>query len=152
MRDRNVTRADLPLALWMLVGWALIVAAVTCGCANALKATYASLDTTERLVIAAAREFPRFDEQRQAAIIAEAKTNEEARARLYEWHATQKKLSMAIEGAHASVQLARDTVNGIAKGVGNPADLATWAGVAVRVYQDLTALLKAVGVTLGGLL
>jgi hypothetical protein len=38
MRDRNVTRADLPLAFWMLVGWALIVAAVTCGCANAVGA------------------------------------------------------------------------------------------------------------------
>jgi hypothetical protein len=118
------------------------------GCGSALKNTYASLATAERLVVAAAEELPRFDEARQAKIIKDAKTGDEARAKLKEWRDTREKVVKGIEGAHASIQLARDAMDGISRGVGNPKDLGTWAGVAIRVYQDLMALLRVVGVEL----
>jgi hypothetical protein len=114
------------------------------GCGTAYQASYATLATLERQVVAAAEELPRQDAYKQAAIVAAAKSLPEGEAALKAWRAKRGDGEKAIAGTHASIRLARDGVIGLEKG-GDKGDPKALVNMAMRAVGNLAALLDAVG-------
>lgn len=142
LRDRH---GDLP----MLVGAALLLAALLLGgCTTAYTATAASLTAAERVVQAATEQFPDFDAMQRKKIVMQATSREGAAKGLAEWDVTANRIALAIEGSHASVRLAADGLKGVRDGLRKPGDLNSWIGPALRVGLDLVRLLEAVGLKL----
>jgi len=135
--------------------WALVLACFglaavlfASGCTSAYTITAASLTTAEKVVQAAAEQFPAFDKAKRKAITDQATSLEVGKAELAAWDVTAEKAVKAIEGAHASVVLGADGLKGVRDGLRNPKQLSTWIGPAIRVGLDLLNLLAAVGLKL----
>jgi hypothetical protein len=118
------------------------------GCTTAYSVTAASLVTANKIVQAAAEQFPPFDKDKRTAIVNAATSRDAGAAALNEWTKTSDTVVKAIEGAHASVQLGADGLKGVRDGLRNPKDLGTWVAPAIRVGLDLINLLAAVGLKL----
>ncbi len=131
------------------LGVIILSALSLAGCGTSLKAAYGSLVSVERLVNTAAIELPGFDEKRQLSIAAAAPTLEAGKAQLDAWRKKREEITKAIEGANASVRLARDGIHDVEAGLAKPKTLDTWIGPALRAATNLITLLHAVGINLG---
>lgn len=129
---------------------AVFVIVQAAGCTTAYTATAAALVSAERVVNAAAEQFPELDRQKRMAIKDAAKTYEAGLVALAEWDITADKIVKAIQGADASVRLAADGLKGVRSGLREPKQLSSWIGPALRVGLDLVKLLKSVGLELKG--
>lgn len=140
------------VAAAIALGAALTVVLLTSGCATGMKAAYGSLASAEALVVGVSRELPAYSEAHQRGLVEAARTAEEARIAVAEWRAKRETIVKAIEGGHASVQLARDAIHDIEKGIREKSQLADWIAPALRAVLNLRNVLKAVGVVIPGVL
>lgn len=120
------------------------------GCSTAYTSAAASLTAAEKVVQAAAEQFPKFDQQKRHAIVMTATSYEDGAAHLAEWDITANKAVLAIEGAHATVRLGADGLRGVHDGLRDPKQLSSWILPAIKVGRDLANLLEAFGLKLKG--
>jgi short subunit dehydrogenase-like uncharacterized protein len=135
-------------AAWLVCAFALALA----GCASPYVATASALVAAERVVQGAAEQWPVFSDAKRRAIVAQATSLDDGRAQLDAWDATADKVTAAIKGAHATVKLGADGLQGVRDGLRDPKDLRRWITPAIRVGADLIELLSAFGLRLQGVL
>ena len=120
-------------------------------CAQGYAASYAGLTAAERINEAAADQFPALDKEKRAGIVRIAKSEAEGKELLAAWDLTAERLVKAVEGTHASVQLARDALAEIKSGLRDKRQLGGWVSTAIQLGIELKDILAASGVPLRGL-
>lgn len=131
------------------IKWAVCwLALAMVGCTSAYTKTAAALIVAERAVEAAAEQFPSFDKAKRMSLVESAANFNDGRMHLDAWDVKAERITKAIEGAHASVQLGADGLKGVRDGLRDPKQLNSWVAPAIRVGLDLIELLRAVGLNL----
>ena len=97
------------VAKWLVCAVALALA----GCASPYTTAAASLTAAERVVAEASRQWPAYSDAKRAAIVEQAASYDAGAAALTEWNAKADKVSAAIAGAHATVKLGADGLQGV---------------------------------------
>ncbi len=142
-------------SLWAALAVACALGAVLlwAGCGTGMKTAYGSLSSAEALVVAVSRELPAYSEAHQRRLVEAAGNDEEAaRSAVKAWRERREHIVKAIEGGHASVQLARDAIHDIEKGVREKHEIQDWIAPALRAVLNLRNVLKAVGVHIPGII
>jgi hypothetical protein len=95
MRDRNVTRAEgLRWAAWLLLGFGLISAALTCGCANPELTAKRVIGTTAVAISGAYESLNRVDREICLGLVEKAKTDPQGADREFAAHKARVKIAI----------------------------------------------------------